>query len=280
MTHSHQSLPHSLTNHSLTAGGKDEDAPDSISPKYSTQWKTEYALDMDKQSGREQIISGVKKDAQGTSDVDREVYGDNDRDLGLMILGDMEAATDRGTYMLSKSKRVRQIDLSKQTDRHKPEKHIVDEMGNVLDEKNVLELDLEKHLNGTYARAVCYHNSNIVDVLAFHFRFHSHFHFHFYSYFNSIFILVYDIFSNQIIVAISDQIIHFSFLGFSNPISGVHDWKKQLGREDDPYTETAGTLDPAFHEDKLIIDPHDTATTKCDFCFIYVYFSVVCFYFS
>ena len=43
-------------NHNFVfVGGKDVDAPDSISPKYTTQWKSEFALDMAKQSGRKKI---------------------------------------------------------------------------------------------------------------------------------------------------------------------------------------------------------------------------------
>ena len=108
---------------------------------------------MDKQSGREQIISGVKKDDRGglgggrDEGVMEEVYGAEDRDMGNILCGDMESAVDRGTFFTSKSRRVRHVDMSKQGEKgdRGGGTQRVDEMGNIVDEKNVLELDLDKH---------------------------------------------------------------------------------------------------------------------------------------
>ena len=135
----------------IFVGGKDVDAPDSISPKYTTQWKSEFALDMAKQSGREQIISGTKKNDLDSNIVANHLDGEDDREWGMKLASDMTDGVDRGTFHTSKSKRIPIINMALQSGKNVTEERRVDDRGNVLEEDGILELDLNKYDKGAHS---------------------------------------------------------------------------------------------------------------------------------
>jgi hypothetical protein len=126
-------------------GGKDVDAPDSISPKYFTQDKKESFVNMNKQIGRELIISGVKKDEYEEGGVEREVYGDDNKELGLQLDFDRSEGINK-QYNL-KYKRISDIDMSKDKRGNNEDGHM-NENGDVIDDTHALDLDFEKYDNG------------------------------------------------------------------------------------------------------------------------------------
>ena len=133
---------------SVIVGGKDVDAPDSISPKYTTQWKSEFALNMTKQSGREQVISGTKKNDLESDMIANYLDGEDDREWCMKLASDLTDGVDRATYHTSKSKRIPIINMAIQSGKNKTEDRRVDDAGNILEEEGILELDLNKYDKG------------------------------------------------------------------------------------------------------------------------------------
>jgi hypothetical protein len=129
----------------IKGGGKDFDAPDSISPKYLTQDKKESFVNMNKQIGRELIIPGVKKDEYEEGGVDRELHGDDDKELGLQLDFDRSEGINKQHYL--KYKRIATIDMSKDK-RGDNEDGQLNEAGEVIDNPLILDLDFERYDNG------------------------------------------------------------------------------------------------------------------------------------
>ena len=76
------------------------------------------------------------------------IEGEEDRELGIRLASDMEDGVCRGTYYMSKSKRIPVINMAKLGDKNKSEVRRMDDEGNVLEEERLLELDLDRFDEG------------------------------------------------------------------------------------------------------------------------------------
>ena len=278
------------------SGGVDVDAPDPISPKYSLQWKSPISFDMNKQSGREQLISGIKREENEANTVNQEIYGFEDADIAMKLAREKDDAVERGRAATSGVRLVKTlVNMEKQEQGR-------DEASCDLDNKHALELDLSKYESGGFVLInssfcfflfICY-CTTIVFLLIFPFNsfppplffaiffasslyvFHSSLRFLLFSFpFNSLQHVLSHLFfsfennyrpllhvaSTQIITKISlIEICHHS--GFGKNSKGIEDWKKQMGRGNNPEGRT---LDPVLESQELILEPDEAVTSKYDF---------------
>lgn len=144
-------------------GGLDDDAPDPITPKYTTQWKNPISVDFSKQSGREQIISGMKKNEKTDLDeINQEISGFENIEHCMKVAEERDEGIERGRALNSKQKKtVFSVLMDKQSvgrgergGERGREGGVVDETGNFSLESKVLILDLEAYDNGTYVTVI------------------------------------------------------------------------------------------------------------------------------
>jgi hypothetical protein len=127
----------------------EEDALD-LEPKYSTQHKNPISINFSKQSGREQIISGAKKDENtDLNEVNQDIYGFENVEHCMMVAEERDKGVERGRALNSKNKKTVFAVLKERQEGRGGDNGVVDSTGNFSPESKHLVLDLDTHDNGT-----------------------------------------------------------------------------------------------------------------------------------
>jgi hypothetical protein len=145
----------------------EEDALD-LEPKYSTQYKNSISVNFSKQSGREQIISGAKKDENtDLSEVNQDIYGFENVEHCMKVAEERDKGVERGRALNSKNKKTVFAVLMEKQEGRGGDTGVVDGTGNFSPESKHLVLDLDTHDNGTCLILI----SNIFLFFVFYFLF-------------------------------------------------------------------------------------------------------------
>jgi hypothetical protein len=120
-----------------------------LEPKYSTQYKNPISVNFSKQSGREQIISGAKKDENmDLNEINQEIYGFENVEHCMKTAEERDKGVERGRALNSKNKKTVFAVLMEKQEGRGGERGVVDGTGNISQESQHLVLDLDAHDSG------------------------------------------------------------------------------------------------------------------------------------
>lgn len=92
------------------------------------------------------MISGAKRNENEEDVVNKEIYGDENKEVGLQLYSDRQERIN-GQHLNLKFKRISSIDMSKDKRENKEYEHLNGD-GDVVDDTRILDLDFETHDDG------------------------------------------------------------------------------------------------------------------------------------